>query len=111
MSDVTDPRLYELWTLRDFLRDNPTGFTTVTKTKIRRLERELRDEGIDTETRPPQTVGTRWVIFTSKGRDDLGGAQSTHADRHCHICEQYPGFVREATESEIARLGRCGFCG
>jgi hypothetical protein len=57
VSDVTDPRLHELWTLSDFLRDNPTGFTAVTKTKIRRLERELRDEGIDTETRPVQAGG------------------------------------------------------
>ena len=111
MNDTTDTRLRDLWTLRDFLRDNPGGFTTVTRTKIRQLERELRDDGIDTETRPVQAERTRWVIFTSRGRDDLGGAQTTHADRDCHVCEQYPGFVREATAEEIKRLRRCGFCG
>ena len=31
---TTDPRVQELWLARDFLRDNPTGFTAVTRTKI-----------------------------------------------------------------------------
>jgi hypothetical protein len=66
MNDTTDSRLRDLWTLRDFLRDNPSGFTTVTRTKIRQLERELRDEGINTETRPVHAERTRWVISRAR---------------------------------------------
>ena len=104
----TDPRVIDLWAARDFVKDNPTS---VIKNRVRRLERELQDEGIDIETRPAPAAITRWVIFTTNGRHDLGGTQVTHADRHCSVCEQYPGFVDEATDAEIARLRRCGLCG
>lgn len=49
---TTDPRVQELWLARDCLRDHSTGYTQLTKSKIRPLERELRDEGVDTDTRP-----------------------------------------------------------
>jgi hypothetical protein len=110
---TTDPRVHELWLARDYLRDHPTGYTQLTKTKIRRLERELRDEGVDTETRPTEAQGTsrRWVVHVEGDPHDLGSAQVTHADRHCVVCERYPGCVREATAKEVDKMDRCRYCG
>ena len=108
MTADIDPRVRDLWLARDFMRENPTS---VIKTRIRRLERELRDEGIDVDTRPATQAITRYVAYTSNRRHDLGGAIATHADRHCHVLEQYEPCVDVATPEEVARLKRCGFCG
>ena len=116
MTDRTDKELlFDLVAKRDWLRRNPTGMAALTtKRRIKEIERELEHRGVSVEApdagsgRTGLSLSVWYVAVTDK--DQPG--QRIHADRDCmHLSGTGIANVREATESEIARLPICGTCG
>lgn len=66
---------------------------------------------------PSASIGAtptiRYVVFTSRGRHDLGGAEVTHsAPWECYVAKKWwPQCVGKATGPEVATLRRCRICG
>ena len=110
MTDMTDNELLtELDAKRDWLRSNPTGMAgSVTKRKIKELEREAEQRGLETKPARPQgqTLG-RSVWFVVDARETVPN-RSLHADRGCmHLADSR---VREATDQEREQLTICPTC-
>lgn len=98
-----DALLAELAAKRDWLRSNPTGMAaSVTKRKIKELEREATERGLETAAVRPQrrTLGRSvWWVVDAK---ETASNRSLHTDRTCmHLADSQ---VREATEREQDRL-------
>lgn len=116
MTDLTDNELLvDLRAKRDWLRRNPTGMAAfTTKRRIKEIERELADRGVNVEApdaasgRPGLSLSVWYVAVNAKDQP----AQCIHADRDCmHLSGTGIANVREATEIEIARLAVCATCG
>jgi hypothetical protein len=116
MTHRTDNELLvDLMAKRDWLLRNPTGMAALTtKRRIKEIERELESRGVDFEVLKggsdrPRLGRSIWYVAVND-RDQPG--QCIHADRDCmHLSDTRIDRVREATESEIARLAICATCG
>jgi hypothetical protein len=92
-----------------WLLENPHGFRArEVERKLRRVERELRAQGIDIKAwaRP---VSTPWLVAQQHGRRT---GQVRHLDRHCMHLDGLPDHdVRPATQAEVDDLPPCMTCG
>lgn len=110
MTELTDTALAaEVAAKRDWLRANPTGMlASATKRKIKELEREAADRGLEPEAARPQARAagrSAWFVVDAK---ETSANRSLHADRACmHLADSQ---VREATEYERNRLTICTTC-
>lgn len=109
MTDLTDQALLaELRAKREWLRSNPGGATAaMTRRKVKEMEREAADRGLDPEVSPrsrSETGLTAWYVVEAK----TSTRRSLHRDRACmHLADS---VVREATELERDQLAICSTC-
>lgn len=111
-SDSTDNELLvELRAKRDWLRAAQSGMaTTITKRRIKEIERELAARGIDlelaTESKRVKRELTRWYVIDIDERSARD--RMLHLDRGClHLG---PSKIGEATDLELERLKTCSAC-
>ncbi len=109
MTDLTDQALLaELRAKREWLRSNPGGATAaMTKRRIKEMEREAADRGLDAEVSARSRSGlglTAWYVVDKQ----TSTTRSLHRDRACmHLVDSE---VREATERELDQLAICSTC-
>ncbi len=116
MTPRTDKELLvDLLAKRGLARRNPTGMAALTtKRRIKEIERELESRCVDSEVSKAGSSRPRlglsiWYVAVND-REQPG--QCIHADRDCmHLSDTRLQRVREASESEIARLAICSTTG
>ncbi len=111
----TDDLLAELSQKREWLRVNATGtsgLVTVTRNRVRAIERELKSLDVDVDAALAGSVRSPWFVVVSILPGERLLSRSRHRDRHCqHIAHIDDVNIREATDAEIAKLPVCGTCG
>lgn len=108
---------------RDYIRNANLTLTQrqAQQRQIKAWERELAHLGGTVPPEPPRSKATSErqapALRVNAGyvvvNDQDQPGQAIHASRDsCHVVERYNamGFVREATQDELDRLGPCGHC-
>ena len=103
---------------RDWLRSNPHGAQAqMVKRELRAWGRELESQGVTVEawlesSRTRLSLSPSYVAFFHDRPGQPLASKVRHRDRYCqHISGIGAEDVREATEEEVKRLGRCATCG
>ena len=108
---------HEYQAKREWLRLNPHGAQAqMVRRELRAWDRELESQGEVVEEwlqSRVQLSRSPWYVAFFHDRPGQPLASTVcHRDRYCqHIGGIPDEDVREATEDEVERLGRCGTCG